>query len=631
MKTIERSIVHPQAYTLAPQKNSFWSGPTGLLVYFIGLFLFLLAFSFQGLDMLDEGFHATQYQRFFSDPSSVQYTFIYWLSGFIGGSFYKIFPFLGLWGLRLAGALVTTFTAALAYQMLKRHVKYEVLLPTLAALAALSIQSDSRDIYYNNISAFFYVLAIFLLNRGLIRDSKGLLLLSGLVVGINVFTRLPNALGGLLALTILYNEHLNGWKDLQWLKKGSIFVAGYLAGIVSIFLLMYGLGHLDLFFNSIRILYQISSNASTSDGMNGSYGMGNMLLMMAGQFIKSCAYFILAGSGAVLVAFILQRYGDRTGHRLLRIGLSVLAATMTIYLLASGKLGSTKVGFLLAGCSIITAIPIILQPYSRSLKILTLSGILFILIHPVGSALGIYTVIAYTLWISLPLAFQYLCSLQRIGFAGKDRTIDDRYVRQPALNRTWYIGFFLLVLAILYGLYSKPYFFDFHDRTEMTHTIDSRTMPWIYTSEPRARMINELLQAGRTHIAPGSSVLAYDCIPMFHFMSETRPFLTNPAPFFYSSALFGQQLNEQVASSKEYPVIVRQNIKTFEDDGSRWPEEQPASPYLSWPRNKDRNLILDKFIRDNGYAEVWHNAGFSIWTVAPGWKGPDNEKQPLTK
>src|SRR5512143_1495157 len=49
----------------------------------------------QGLDMLDEGFHATFYQQLFRDPASVQYAFFYWLSGIAGASVLELFPALG--------------------------------------------------------------------------------------------------------------------------------------------------------------------------------------------------------------------------------------------------------------------------------------------------------------------------------------------------------------------------------------------------------------------------------------------------------------------------------------------------------------------------------------------------------
>ena len=63
-------------------------------VFFLLLFLCQLIFIFQGIDFLDEGFTATFYQQFFNDPSSVEYNFMFWLSGLIGGTFTYLFPII---------------------------------------------------------------------------------------------------------------------------------------------------------------------------------------------------------------------------------------------------------------------------------------------------------------------------------------------------------------------------------------------------------------------------------------------------------------------------------------------------------------------------------------------------------
>ena len=197
-------------------------------IFFLVLLILLTGLNFQGLDMLDEGFHATQYQRMFSDPWSVQYTFLYWFTGFVGSLFYHVFSFMGLWGLRFAGALVTIFTGFVAYELLKKQVNSNILLVSIAILSFLSIQAGPRDLYYNNLSAFLYVLSISCIAKGLFRGKEFFLLLAGLIAGINAFTRLPNVLGLSLVAIIPYffwvkKEHLR-----NSFRGSMIFIAGFL-------------------------------------------------------------------------------------------------------------------------------------------------------------------------------------------------------------------------------------------------------------------------------------------------------------------------------------------------------------------------------------------------------------------
>ena len=83
--------------------EDFFDGMNDKLFFVLIIFIQII-FIFQGLDFADAGFAADFYRRIFSDPSSVQYNFMYWFTGIIGGSWLKLFPGLGLIGLRIAGS-----------------------------------------------------------------------------------------------------------------------------------------------------------------------------------------------------------------------------------------------------------------------------------------------------------------------------------------------------------------------------------------------------------------------------------------------------------------------------------------------------------------------------------------------
>ena len=89
--------------------EDFFEGMNDKLFFVLIIFVQVI-FIFQGLDFADSGFDADFYSRIFSDPSTVQYNFMYWFTGIIGGTWLKLFPSMGLLGLRLAGVLFTTVT-----------------------------------------------------------------------------------------------------------------------------------------------------------------------------------------------------------------------------------------------------------------------------------------------------------------------------------------------------------------------------------------------------------------------------------------------------------------------------------------------------------------------------------------
>jgi Dolichyl-phosphate-mannose-protein mannosyltransferase len=590
-----------------------------LLLFFFSLLFFLTLMNFQGLDLNDEGFHATQYQQFFSNPRSVQYTFIFWFSGFVGGLFYKIFSFAGLWGLRFAGALVTTLTAFVAYKLLRNHVRPIILLLSLALLAALSIQAGPRDLYYNNLSAFLYILSIFFLYKGLEQSKFYFLFISGVIAGINVFTRLPNVLGAGLILTILYYQILQKETVKAFLSRYLLFIAGFIVSIFFVFALMYFIGDLDVFFDSVKSLYTTNNTASVDDGLSGSYGIGNLVKLLVAQYLK-CMVYALIVFALIIAASLTEGYlqtiakGGKAG----RIILQVIVAAVLLALLYSNKLPSGKISFLLTGICLITGAVTMLAKTSSYVKILTFAGLFFILVHPFGSATGISTVVPYSLWISLPLSFQFLMSLHTLTFKSSFEPGYNNIMARLRLNygliqKNFRTGLFVLIIFTTYWLYIQPYFGDFHKRTDMFSGVDNKNMQLIYTSKERSRMVNELLNASKLYIKPNDVVLAYDCIPMFHFMTETIPYLSNPAPWFYSNGVFRDQLNNAYTSTGYLPVIIRQSIKIIEDDGSRWPEVKTETKYAAWERNKYRNKLLDAFIADHHYKKAWANESFEIY------------------
>ena len=611
---------HSHSFTLAETTSGKLSIKRSRVLLFFGLLLFFLTLmNFQGIDLNDEGFHATQYQRFFDNPRSVQYTFIFWFSGFVGGLFYKIFPFAGLWGLRFAGALITTLTAFVAYKLLKNHVKPAILMLSLALLAALSIQAGPRDLYYNNLSAFLYVLSIFFLYKGLEQSKISFLFVSGLIAGINIFARLPNLLGGGLILTILYYQILRKETIKAFLSRYLLFIAGFIIAIVFVFTLMYLIGDIDVFFDSVKSLYTTNYHATADDGLSGSYGFSSLIKLLTAQYLKSIVYAIIA-LAAIILASIADKYfaENKRREKAASILLQVLIAAAIIALLLSNKLTSGKISSLLTGICLITGVCTILLSPSQHLKILTFAGLFFILVHPFGSATGITTVIPYSLWISLPLAFQFLISLptHELKPSSKINTLITKtrlFLDYRLIQKKLKTGLWVVIIFVLYWLYIQPYFGDFHKRAAMFSSIDNKNMKLIYTSVERSRMINELLQASKLYVKPNDVVLAYDCIPMFHFMTETIPYLSNPAPWFYSNGVFRDQLNNAYTSTGYLPVIVRQSIKIIEDDGSRWPEVKTETKYTAWERNKYRNKLLNAFIADHHYKKAWANESFEIY------------------
>jgi hypothetical protein len=64
-----------------------------------------------------------------------------------------------------------------------------------------------------------------------------------------------------------------------------------------------------------------------------------------------------------------------------------------------------------------------------------------------------------------------------------------------------------------------------------------------------------------------------------------------------------------IRNNRHLPVIVMQTALTL-GNGKNWPAKNIKQDYLRLPINIDRNEILEDFINEHNYHEVWSNDYF---------------------
>jgi hypothetical protein len=98
---------------------------------------------------------------------------------------------------------------------------------------------------------------------------------------------------------------------------------------------------------------------------------------------------------------------------------------------------------------------------------------------------------------------------------------------------------------------------------------------------------------------------------MYHYWTETVPYLKNSMPWFYDASIFRDELNTTFNEKKILPVVVQQLKKTVGNAGN-WPDA-PAFYDSAWhKRNEPRDKVLNEFLTEHNYKEVWKNEVFKI-------------------
>jgi hypothetical protein len=142
----------------------------------------------------------------------------------------------------------------------------------------------------------------------------------------------------------------------------------------------------------------------------------------------------------------------------------------------------------------------------------------------------------------------------------------------------------------------------------MTFPIENKNALRIYTTKERATVVNELLQESSKYIKKNDYVLAYDCIPMFHFLTETRPFMPNAWPWLYLPDAFKYELYKSINKSKVLPVIIIQKVNTLY---SNWPQNVNLER-IRTDSDSERDSIMNDFMKNNNYTTIWENIAFEI-------------------
>lgn len=577
-------------------------------VFFIIIATYQILFTFQGMDFADEGFYATFYQQIFIDPESVSFNFMYWLSGILGGVYFYIFKDLGLWGLRLLGVIVTTSTLIISYYPLKKYISL-LNLRIGFVIIILFLSNDPKEMYYNNLSAIFFVTAAILIFNGLKYSNLYLISLSGAIISLAMFTRTPSLTGLIFAISIFYYGCTANTRFSYQIKQAIIFFLGFSLMTLLIILIMRRIGHLEIFTENLKIVFGMGFN---SDGQNN-------IFKLAKSFVYSYSNSITIAFLSINLIIIFHLIINSThGQKLLSrkyavSGLILLVILAYIILLLKGKLSYRNMQMLFTGVSLLSAIFILTINSNKELKLLAVLGSLIILFAPFGSEGGQFSVGRYSLWIILPIAVDFFGGIN--SFSGKmpltrnhieNSTIHFRLNNEILRKIRFYVLLFF-VITCLYYAYFYPYF-DLSDRSKMFFQVESELVRGVYTTKERAAAINELLEESKKHIKKNDIILAYDCIPMVHFLTETRPYMRNPWPGYYFPQAFRNELEIAHSKSADLPVIITQKINTI---ASNWPQNK-AMEYKKSKADGIRDSLMNQFIKNNNYHKVWENDAFEI-------------------
>lgn len=573
---------------------------------FVNVALFIVVFlqvilMFHGFDVCDDGFVLTFYQQIFNDPSSVEYSFVYWLSGFFGGLWYEIYPSGGVLWFKFFTVIINTLTYIITFQVFQQFISKPILI--LGLFIALFVNDYGFLVYYHNhLTALLAVTSVFFLLKGLFKNSLFLIVISGFIIGINIFTRIPNITLLVFILAIPFYYLIENKLLKKSIKPSMYYILGVILGIICIGILLLLLGQFEIM---IKAIYSLFDLGVAKDSSHNLVGLLMVYLHDYKNLLDVMGQLLLISIGFCIV------YNYFKNLLWLRNLLLFVLFCYTFLWFLKGEI------YPVYAISYVGSLLVLFTKQSSKLKVLAFLGILMLTFLPLGSGGAIHSSGYMCIWLSVPFFFYFIANLKDVTIHWNCKTFNNKII----FSR---VGFKSIILFIFMAFFlakglniSKQAYFDKGSRLEKTHSIENKLAKGIFTTERRAKIINDLLINLDEYVKPNDYLLAYDKIPMINFLTETRPYMYNSWVWIYDSHSFEKKLNQAEKEIKVYPIVVAQKFETTLDFSEPIPnyldENLINTEGLINAYDGRKNAFFNAFLTKNDYKIIWSNDYFNIY------------------
>lgn len=543
------------------------------LMAVIGLYELLSVF--YGFELCDSGYYMTFYENIFRAPASVEYNFMYYLSGVAGGAIMWIAPGMGMIGMRLVGVVNNLLIVWLLYKLFSRYIGVEYVIYGCLILF-VSFIAMPMTFSYDLLTALLYVVATYLLINGMSDNSYWKVAISGAVIGLNVFTRLPNILGySLILVAVFYTIYSKSFKNL--FKYISSYTLGFIAAIIAVLLFMKIMGHYEIFINCIRDLFSVAQS-KTSDV---SHGIKHLISIRI-----SCYILIAKALVKLLIPLIIILLGRNIiKNRPLYWVVAVISYASIMAFSIRNDVNVSMYVLCFIGLAYVLVVP-----NKAIVKSIAIAGAIIAIITPMGSD-GLFNSGTIIFAVAAPIAMVFW-----------GRHTQGRIV------------LLLIAVSCLANMYRAGAYFDAGSLAGKTATIHNSRVENIYTTQNRADVVNDILTGIKPFVKQGDVLFAYGSIPAINYMTGTIPFIGSSWPELLSIEDLRLRL---IGAKPPYPPILRQKFNTI---GDEWGEPNERYIFNSGVENTTivndkKSALVNQFIIVHKYKKAFENRYFILYVV----------------
>lgn len=552
------------------------------------LFLFELILSAQGFCMADEGWTLSGAQQIFRHPESVEYQFLFYNGIFVGGLWNLLFADLGYWGFRLLNVLFMMATWGIIYSALRPRISRKMIgLGFLTTAFAYDYGLMVFD--HSSMVVLLTVSAMALLVKALENNRYRYALISGILLGINIFSKLTAATSLALVLCLIpyyiYERSLS--RTLKMLGAG---ILGVLCGAGAEIMMMMSLGHWEIFLQSI------SSGMSAATSSDSSHNLSSLLsvsLLQHVQVVKDIMKIFLIPAFSVFVWRWLTRRATGIWVKRAIAGLLAFVYAVLIHRTFDNEL------FIYAFLLTIITVSLVRFRHDRWTTFMATASLTILIFLPFGSDFYILNMGVNAIWLPLPFA---------IGMTWK--WLKNLHPDTRGVSKAWAALFLCLYLAHEGYAIATTCYFDPGPRWQKTCRVN-HPLATTFTTKEYAEETDKVLSELQKYVQPNDTLFVFQSKATLHYLTQTVPYMYNPWPWSYDTPTMAYNLQRAEARGGTLPVLVREKtvLQEFTTADPDWDNANGTDDFEH--KNAKIRLIQD-FIKRHQYQIVWESSCFQI-------------------
>ena len=498
-------------------------------VLIAALLLWRIPFLSRGIDYLDTGFSLANYKNVFFG-NGVKGIGVF-LTTLIGGWIWKLLPSHHLLVYRILHLVLNaaTWLAAIAY--FKKYIPRNLLIVAIL-VRSFSGKGGEMLFSYYPLTQFILILSLIFLIEGTFREKPLLLLLSGILCGVNIFVRLPNVLFCSMVIAIawhgIFGEHS------KWLLRCLWYLLGIALGIALILpLVVHWLGWTSLknsLFGFVNMAVGTTSSAIRNP-LGISESSGHTILAMFRTLAVQGFYAIMAVVPYFVLFYILRWFlrgvvGLLGGDARMATAATAVSALACATVL-QGQLGLVM-GFLPSLFALLLSLILVFRLCKRDTEKSIFFGLCLLLgvCAVVGSDLGFHRIsmLGEFVLTTLILGILYLCEtgedLIRIG----ELRMTAAFCRRA--------GCCLLACGLVLGTIALPNTYSDADFSQLTATVDERIVQFngMKTSPQRAAELEEFYELMQQPELQDKETVIFGYFPLGFAFTDAKNYFESIQP-----------------------------------------------------------------------------------------------------